>query len=469
MVREFRHNALSKLDSLLIAVAGTGPANSLATATAALVAAVGFFGPGAILFGALSMFGIAIAYFYLNAWRSDAGASYAWVGRSLHPVLGFLSGWSVLMANILFMVAGSLPAASATLDLVDPRLTNNVLAVTSLGAAWFVFVAVIVLLGIRVTAEFQKIVTGIEIVGILSLAIAGIVHAASRHAGGFSIAWLSPLGPGTMSAFVAGALVALFYFWGWDVSANLSEETIDRHNAPGFGGLAGMFVILALFVVTQISFQLTLSAGQINAANANVLAVFADAVLPRPWGDIAIVVVITSTIGTLETSLLAVSRTLVSMSRDGVIGPRFRELHPRFATPWFATLAFASVAIVLFAAAASSISLGVILTQSLNAIGIQIAFYYGLSGFACAWYYRRTLRGDVRALWLRGIWPATAATFLSLVAIVQLVEAGLQGSSVTLGLLVAGVLPLIYYRRKYASPYYTSPPETCPATVNEIA
>src|SRR5580658_2157090 len=103
---ELRHDALTKLDALLISVAGSAPANSLAVSTAALVAAVGLFGPGAILFGALPMFGIAIAFYYLNVWRSDAGASYAWVGRALHPALGFLAGWSIFLANIIFMVAG---------------------------------------------------------------------------------------------------------------------------------------------------------------------------------------------------------------------------------------------------------------------------------------------------------------------------------------------------------------------------
>src|SRR5579864_6761817 len=96
---ELRHNALSKLDALLISVAGSAPANSLAVSTAALVGAVGLFAPGALLFGAVSMFGIAIAFYYLNAWRSDAGASYAWVGRSLSPELGFIAGWSVIVAN----------------------------------------------------------------------------------------------------------------------------------------------------------------------------------------------------------------------------------------------------------------------------------------------------------------------------------------------------------------------------------
>ncbi len=459
---ELRHDALSKLDALLISVAGSAPANSLAVSTAALVVAVGLFGPGAILFGAISMFGIAIAYYYLNAWRSDAGAAYSWVGRSLNPVLGFFAGWAPMMANLVYMVAGSLPAAAATLDLVDPKLANNALAVTAVGAAWFVLIAVIGLAGIRTTAKFQKVVTTIEIVGIVVLAVAGIAHGLANHST-FSIEWLSPIGPGSLRAFMAGALVALFYFWGWDVSLNLTEETVDRHRTPGFGGLGGMFVILGLFVLTQISIQMTLTPQQIVDANANVLVVFANAILPWPWGDIAILVVIISTVGTLETGLLTVSRTMMSMARDRVIDPKFAQLHPRFATPWFGSILFASLALVLFACAAVNSGLSATLNQSVNVIGIFIAVYFGLSGFACAWYHRKMYPADRRALWLRGIWPAAAGVFIFVVAAVQIVEAGWRGSAFTFAMLAAGVVPMLYYRAKFASSFYTQPMETHPA------
>ena len=454
-----RHGALSRLDAVLVAIAGTAPANSIAVSTAALVVAVGVYGPGSILFGAVAMYGIAIAFFYLNAWRSDAGASYAWVGRSLNPVLGFMAGWSVLVANLLFMVAGSLPAASATLYIFAPQLAENVIAVTALGAAWFVLIAIIVLVGIRTTAQFQKIVTTIEVVGIAIIAGAGIVRSLTGHAHPISAAWFSPVGNGSLASFVAGMLVALFYFWGWDVSANLTEETTDRHHAPGFGGLVGMGVILALFIVTQTSIQLTLSASDIAAANTNVLERFADAILPHPWGDVAVLIVIVSTIGTLETCLLAVSRTMMSMGRDRVISTRFAELHPRFATPWFGSIAFAAAALLLFVAAAASPSLNGLLIASVNAIGIQIAMYYGLSGFACAWYYRTMYPSDRTALWIRGIWPAAAGVFLWAVSIVQMAGAGWRADAVTVGMLLLGIVPLIAYRISYKPEFYSGPRE----------
>lgn len=457
---ELRHNALSRLDSALIAVAGTAPANSIAVSTGALIAAVGFYGPGALLLGAAVMFGLAIAYYYLNAWRSDAGAGYAWVGRALSPQLGFLAGWSILVANTIFMVAGSLPAASATLDLIAPRLTSNVAAVTGVGAMWFVLINIIVLVGIRTTAYFQRIVTGVEIIGLAALAAIGIIEGVTTtHATGFKLGWFSPLPPSGFAGVTAGALVALFYFWGWDVTANLSEETVDRNRAPGIGGLRGMLILLVLFIAVQVSVQLVLPMQTITSAGSSLLDVFANAILPRPWSDISVIIVIVSTIGTLETSLLVVSRTLMSMSRDGVISERFAALNARFQTPWFGSVLMGVISLMLFAAAAASKSITGVLNESVNAIGIYIAFYYGLSAIACARYYRSEFGRDRRALWLKGIWPIGAAVFLWFVVVAQLIAAGWRADAVTLGLLVLGIIPLAIYRRQYQSVFYTSPLE----------
>jgi amino acid transporter len=240
---------------------------------------------------------------------------------------------------------------------------------------------------------------------------------------------------------------------------NLTEETVDRNRVPGLGAMGGMLVILGLFIATQVSIQLTLTPDQIASAGANVLEVFANSVLPAPWGDIAIIIVIISTVGTLETSLLVVSRTMMSMGRDGVIDERFVKLHPRFATPWFGSLVFAGGALVLFAADAADAHLNTILSQSVDAIGIVIAVYYGLAGIACARYYRHTFAGDPAALWLKGIWPVSGAIFLWVVALVQIYEAGFATSAFILGMLALGAVPMLYYRSKYASPFYSGPRE----------
>ena len=52
------------------------------------------------------------------------------------------------------------------------------------------------------------------------------------------------------------------------------------------------------------------------------------------------------------------------------------------------------------------------LNDLIAAIGLLIAFYYGLTGFASAWYFRRELRQSAKALWLKGILPLLGGLIL---------------------------------------------------------
>jgi amino acid transporter len=454
-IQQLQRNAVSGFESTLIAVSSASPANGFATNTVALVAAVGLSGPGALLFGAIPMFGIALAYFYLNAWRSDAGAAYSWVGRTLNPMLGFFAGWSLLVAIVLFMVVGSLPVASATLDLIAPKLSTNVLAVTSVGLVWFAIVVAIVLLGVKATAEVQKALTLFQIGGLLLFAGFAFAKGFAAPVNHAAWSWFGPVGNNGLQSFWAGALVALFYFWGWDISSNLTEETVDRKRTPGLSGILGMLIILGLFVMSQVAVQLVMSPQKIADASSNLLVAFVATAMPKPWGIVAVIVVIVSTIAVLEISLVQGGRTMFSMGRDRVLDERFALLNPRYLTPWNATFVLSIVTVLLFALAATSASVNQILKDTINAIGVLIAVYYGLSGIACAMYYREANRADRSLWWVRGVWPVASAAFVFAVAVAQLAIAGFRADAVVIGLLLIGAIPMLFYRRLYRSQYYT--------------
>ena len=161
--RELRQGVLGGLDSIVMAVAGSAPAYSIAATTAVLIGAVGLASPAALLYCAIPMLGIAWAFNYLGRADVNAGASYSWVGRALHPSLGFLSGWSLVVSATIFMVAGALPAGSLTLSLFSDSAANNTALATLVGAFWFLVMVGLVIAGVTVTARAQWIMTGIEV------------------------------------------------------------------------------------------------------------------------------------------------------------------------------------------------------------------------------------------------------------------------------------------------------------------
>jgi amino acid transporter len=432
-----------------MAIAGSAPAYSITVSTAALFAATGVAGPAALWIAALPIIGIAVAFAYLNRWRPDAGAAYVWVGRAMHPALGFLAGWSLLSLSTIFNVAAALPAGQATLDLFAADRSHDVGWVASTGAAWFLGVLALITFGITVSAKAQVVFTLLEIFAVVLLCGLAIFNARAMPAAAFSWDWFFPSASGTFQSFSAGMLVALFFYFGWDVSANLAEETAAANTASGIACILGVLVTVGLFVLAQVAVQIALAPSEIEANGGNLLPALGAVALPAPWSAIAVLAVLVSAVATIETQLLQCTRLLFSMARDRVISEAMGKLHPRFQTPWLAGFAVAGVTLFLFAGSAAVPSINALMSDLINAIGVQVAFYYALAGVACAWHYRTSIRTGWRMLAFAVIVPFTSALFVAGVGIYQLPHLGWGVSFLSIGSIAIGVAPLVYYRRRY--------------------
>jgi hypothetical protein len=93
-----------------------------------------------------------------------------------------------------------------------------------------------------------------------------------------------------------------------------------------------------------------------------------------------------------------------------------------------------------------------------------------LAGIACVWYYRyksrfysNVLFTGWRVLLFAGIVPLTSTLFVASVGIYQLPQLGLRVSVISIGTILIGIVPLVYYRRRYKSRSYTDPPESAGA------
>ena len=179
------------------------------------------------------MFGIVFAFSYLGRVETNAGASYNWVRRALHPALGFLSGWALIVSALIFMVAATVPAGSYILGLFSHAAANNKTEVTLVGAVFFLLMVAAVAAGVTITVTVQIVMSCIELFLLVLFAALAIFHA--HHVHTFSWHWFSPSIFHGQTGFVSGALLAAFYYWGWDVTANLNEETKGAKKTPGPG------------------------------------------------------------------------------------------------------------------------------------------------------------------------------------------------------------------------------------------
>ncbi|MCI0735220.1 MAG: APC family permease [Beijerinckiaceae bacterium] len=442
-----KKGALSFLDTLIMAIAGSAPAYSITVSTAALIAAAGVAGPAALWVAAVPMLGITIAFAQLNRWQPAAGAAYVWVGRAMHPALGFLAGWSLLSLSTIFNVAAALPAGQATLGLIAPGLSHDVLWAAGAGTLWFFGVLAIVTIGITASAKAQIVLTLLEVAAIILVCGLAIWNARTVPAAAFAWEWFSPSEFGSFHAFSAGMLVALFYYFGWDVSANLAEETAGAKWAAGLACILGVLVVIALFLLAQVAVQMALSPSEIEAHGGNLLPALGAAALPSPWSAIAVLAILVSTVATIETQLLQCTRLLFSMARDHVIGESLGKLHPRFQTPWIAGFTIAGFTLLLFAGSAAVPSIGALMSGLINAIGVQVACYYSLAGMACAWHFRKHTSWKTRVVAV--IVPSVSALFVAGVGIYQLPFLGWRVSALSMGSILIGVVPYLYYGWRY--------------------
>ncbi|MEV7277027.1 APC family permease [Streptomyces sp. NPDC093111] len=449
--RGLQPNALGTFDTIVMAVAGSAPAYSLAATTAVLFGAVGLAGPAALLYCAIPMLGIVLAYARLGRIDVNAGAGYSWVGRTLHPFLGFLAGWALVFATTVFMVAGSLPAGSLTLSLFAPELAGNTALSCAVGAGWFLMMLLVVLGGARLTVHAQLLLSGVELLILVAFVLGAVAH--RGHATAFDWSWFG-LGhfDGT-SGFASGALIAAFYYWGWDVTSNLSEETRDSRRTAGLAALVGIGVVFLLFEAFTVSVNVLLSAERIDGAGANVLAVLGEEIWPGTGGKLLVLAVLLSTVATLETTLIQVTRSLFAMGRDRTMPAALGTVHRRWNTPWVAIVAVGAAALVMFAAAAVAGSVQQVLKDAVSAIGLQIAFYYGLAGIAAVVAYKSLLLSSVRDFVLGGVWPLLGSAFMLWAFVQSLGELSTTALTIGLGGLALGVVPMLVYWAK-GSAYY---------------
>ena len=435
--------ALGTLESVVMGIAGTAPAFSVAVTTATIVAAVGTLSVGSILYCGLIMFGLMLAFTNLNKMRPNAGATYAWVGSVFGPVWGFFAGWGLLVASVVFMVSATIPAATSTLVIIAPDLVESTGWVTFTAAVWLTIVTAVVTKGIKHASYAQVTLTIIETVIIFALIGAAFWQYGSTPAHVPSWSWISPMAF-TPELFATGALTAVFFYWGWDVTMNLGEETKDgTPNPAGQGAFWAMVNLILFFVIMMIVVLMVLTDDEIAAANTNVLYAIAGKLFNSPWTYLAVLSTILSTIGTIETQVLQFSRSMFAMARDNMLHPRYAKIHPEWQTPWVATLVIWGLGIILLFSSSYMPSVGAILQSSILAIGIQICFYMSLAGYACVWHYRTMLTTDRWASLTHVIWPFLGAAFMTFIGLYSIPTFDNITLLIGLGGLAIGALPLM--------------------------
>ena len=446
-----KQNAIGFVDALVIGLASTAPAYSLAAVIGLVVVTVGVQAPAVLLASFVPMFFIAAAFYYMNRADQDCGTTFSWVTRAMGPWLGWIGGWAICTTGIL--VVGSLADVAARyfyLLVGADGAAGSKAAVTVLAVAIIAVMTLICVLGTELSARVQNVLIGAQVIALLLFAVVALAKVWGGDAPAASIepelSWLSPFAIDSTSALVAGLLIGVFIYWGWESAVNLTEEIEDSESAPGRAAVLSTVILLVTYVAVAVAVVAFAGLDQIAEFEDDdaILSTLATDVLGTPWDQIVVIAVLTSALASTQTTILPASRTSLSMARADALPEPLGRIHPRYLTPHIGTVVIGALA-ALWYAVVNSISEN-FLFDTLSALSLMIAFYYALSGIACVIYYRHELRRSVRNFLFIGVAPGLGALILGYLFVKSVIdladpEASYSGSSI-LGLgvpLVIGV------------------------------
>jgi amino acid transporter len=476
--------AIGYISNLVIAVASTAPAYSMAATLGfvMLVSGMGLQSPAIILVAFVPMLFISMGYRYLNQADPDCGTTFTWVGRAFGPQTGWMGGWGVLTADILVMASLAQIAALYTFHLWYASPSPSSIGVLAIGIAWIAVMTWICWVGIELSARLQQILLTIEVITLTVFAIVALVDVYSAQATVHAIeptaSWFNPFDVSSISTLGTGVLIGIFIYWGWDSGVAVNEESKDAKHGPGKAAVLSTLLLLLIYLLVTTASQAYAGPTALGNNASDIFAFLGPKVFPKPISLLLIITVLTSSSASTQTTILPTARTSLSMARWGAIPKIFGRVHPKHQTPDVSTIVFGVISTIWFVVI-DILSPNNVLGDSVDAVGFMVCLYYGLTGFACTWYFRRELFKSARNFFFVGVAPLLGGLSLLGVFIIGMNYYGHQKNNyskdilglglpdvIAIGLIIIGlVLGLIFHFKLPG--YYSRKAETAKPGVLE--
>ncbi|WP_304116875.1 APC family permease [Mycolicibacterium bacteremicum] len=425
------------LSGAMLGISCVAPGYTLTASIGVIVAAVGLKMPAIFIAGFIPMFLTAYAYRELNSRTPDCGASFTWSTKAFGPYVGWMCGWGMVVASII--VLSNLAAIAVEFFyLLIARVFNQPGIADLAGnlgvniATTLVFIALATLVasrGITTSERVQYVLVGFQLVVLVAFAVMAFVHVARGDAPAglsFDLDWFNPFTGLTLAVFAVGLTGSIFAFWGWDTCLTLGEESKDPTKVPGRAGLLCVTSILITYLLIAVAVMMYAGIGAEglglgNPDNSeNVFGALADPVLGPWFGPLLYLAVFASSVASLQTTFLPAARAMLAMGAYKAFPARFAEVSPRFLTPVYSTVV-AGVVTGGFYTVVKLLSDNA-LWDTIAALGIMICWYYGITAFACVWFFRRELFTSAHNIVFKFLFPLLGGIMLATVFVIAIGE-----------------------------------------------
>jgi amino acid transporter len=410
-------DALGLVGNIVIGLASVAPAYSLAATLGFVVVAVGEKSPSMFVLAFIPMLLVAFAYRELSRDTPDCGTTFTWATKAFGPWIGWIGGWGLAVSAIIVLANVSEIAAIYLyrflgLDSFADSLTARVL----LGSFFIIAMSLVSARGIVLSERIQNVLIAIQFGVLIIVSVVALVRVFSGTAGEQAIkpqwSWLWPSGLDA-SSIAAAVILCIFIYWGWDSCLAVGEETKQSDKTPGRAAVITTLILVVTYVLVAYAVQSFAGFGEEgiglnNPENASdALTILGEPVGGALVASLLLLTVSVSGLSSTQTTILPTARGTLSMAVYEAIPKRFSYVHPRYMTPAFGTIVMGITALAFYLVL-SFVSQNA-LADSIASLGLAVAFYYGITAYACVWYFRRSLFESARNLFMRGIFPLLGA------------------------------------------------------------
>lgn len=409
---------------VVIGVASTAPGYSLAASIGLVTGEVGVKAPFVMLFAFVPMACIAASFYYLNKADPDCGTNFTWGVRAFGPKAGWIAGWGCIVADLVIMPNLAGVSGQYLVLLFSESLANNIWLTTAIGIVFIAAMTWICWKGIELSARSQVLLLGTELAVLAAFAVIALAKASgggitrvidgtTYRSASPQLSWLSPSGVSS-SAIIAGLVLAVFIYWGWDTCVSVNEEAKDSSRTPGLAAVFSTVVLLLIYLVTAFGSVALLGPAFVTDHSDDAMYALGNVALPTIMVKLLIIAVLTSAAASCQTTILPATRTMLSMGSHGAAPPQLARINRKRLTPDYSTWLFGLGSIVwyvLLVVISHNTSTDAY-SASIAAVGMAIAVYYGLSGISCIVLFRRHLLTSVRHFVMIGVLPAVGGVTL---------------------------------------------------------
>lgn len=282
----------------------------------------------------------ALTFGELGSMFPQAGGIYVFLREGYGGWLGFLYGWAYLVIITSGSIAVLALAFSHYLSFLIP-MNDSWKVITGIIA--IIIVTTLNVLRAKFGEIFSNIFTGLKLLGILIIILAGFLFGNRELS--FGEITFSTAGNSGLAGFGVALTGVLFSYGGWQHASFLAGETKNPSRNVPIAMITGALIVILIYLLVNVSYMLLLPVSTIKASG-QIAAEAVTTILPS-GGLIVAAIIAISTFGTMGIYTLSTPRIYYAMAEDGLFFKSLAKVHPVYKTPVNSIIAQSVWAIIL--------------------------------------------------------------------------------------------------------------------------